>query len=311
MARQKEWTPVVRFGLRGKRFDGSVTIGDLAELENFQLLIRETAASVWRREHPQRLRLPKGFERATELRFSQIEKGSSIVPLEAQVHVPAQQALFGEIVEGDEIFAAVRTAIELTWMGVGAGARGERVPDRVPREHLPKLGNLGSTLGSNEQIEVTPIDPQGRRHFDTAVLDSAARQEIERQVPGRYEDAIVVQGHITAADVTSHRFRIHLDDGRELAAAFSPAQERTVTGALRDHDSIAVEITGQALYEADGRPHRVIGVENMKTLTGEASLEGQGGLWASLAAFGKERAVGGLPRDLATNLDAYLYDPDK
>jgi hypothetical protein len=303
-----DWKPVVRFALRGARFDGSLTIGDLPELEAFQHLISEIAAAIWRRDHPQRVRLPKGFEVATQLRFATIEKGSSVVPLEAQAVFPPQAPLFDA--EGGQAFGAVTAAVDLTWRGIASAHRGERLPHDLPRDAIPRLAALGGTHAADERLEVTPIDGVERVTKPPAILDAATRTAIEREVPGRYEDAIVVEGRVTAADVTYRRFRVHTHNGRELAADFSAEQESIVTTALRDHDAIGLSIEGRALYNSEGNALRVTRVDVLRTLTGEDSVTPLGGVWASLAAFGRNDAVSGLPQDLASNIDRYLYETD-
>jgi hypothetical protein len=144
-----------------------------------------------------------------------------------------------------------------------------------------------------------------------AVLDAPARSFIERELPGHYEDAILVEGRITAADVTYRRFRVHTADGREIAADFSADQERTVTTALRDHDAIAVLVEGRALFDSAGNPLRIMKADSLRMLAGEEVSEVAHPIWARLAEFGRHNAVSGLPPDLASNIDRYLYNVDE
>jgi hypothetical protein len=305
-----DWRPVVRFGLRGGRFDGTLTISDLAELETYQELITETAAALWRRANVNRQRLPKGFELGTQLRFSHVEVGSSVVPLEARVRLPAQSALFDEDDDRDAVFKVVTGAVEVIWRSVAAASRRERLPEDLPREVLPRLGTLGATLGPADSVEMLPVALRPPATREVAILDRTARDAIASQAVGRYVDSIRVDGRVTAADVTRGRFTVHLDDGREIPAPFSNEQERTVTTALRDHDSIVVAVVGRALFEADGRPNRVLEVESVHVSSSEESSEDTRRLWSALASFGRERSVEGLPSDLGSNLDRYLYDRD-
>jgi hypothetical protein len=301
-----EWRQVVTLALRGPRFDGSLRIGDLAELEAFQALVTELGAALWRQGHPTRIRLPKGFELATQLRFNRVETSSSAVPLEVRATRAIQGTLFDSEEERDSIYASVLAAIDLAGRSVLAANRGERLPAELPRESIKRLGSLGSTLGAQETLVIRP------ERWDSAAeapeISGIVRDRIAAQVPGRYEDAIGTQGHVMAADVANGRFVLHDQKGRELPGTFTAEQERRITTALRDHDSVTVEIEGRAIYEATGEPFRVVSVSEIRTLgADEANPDTAAALWATLAAFGRTRSVDGLPADASEHLDEYLY----
>ncbi|MBF6604362.1 MAG: hypothetical protein IVW53_02095 [Chloroflexi bacterium] len=307
--RDNSWRRVVTLALRGSRFDGSLRISDLEELEAFQALLTELAGSLWRKGNPTRIRLPKGFETATQLRFDHVDVGSSAVPLEARTTQAMQGALFDSEEDRDAIYASVIAAVDLASRSVIAASRGERLPDDLPATSIRRLGSLGTTLGSAEELSIRP-----ERWDDTAgvpVVSGEVRDRIAALVPGRYEDEINVTGHVMAADVANGRFVLHDHDGRELPGTFNSAQERQITTALRDHDSLTVEIAGRAIYEASGQPFRVALVTRIRTVgIDEPGPEDSRTLWAALADLGRTKSIEGLPADASELLDDYLYgDP--
>ncbi len=140
------------------------------------------------------------------------------------------------------------------------------------------------------------------------VVSAEVRDNIAAQVPGRYQDAIRLRGHITAADVANGRFAIHDERARSIPGVFTREQERTVTTALRDHDSVVVEIDGEAIYEPDGSPYRIISVTAIRDVVANGgNVEETRELWLRLAALGRTGATTGIPPDASENLDHYLY----
>jgi hypothetical protein len=303
---QTDWRRVVTLALRGTRFDGSLKISDLAELETFQALVSELAADIWRRKNTDRIRLPKGFEAATQLRFDHIEEGSSAVPLEARTVQAMQASLFDSDEDRDAVYASVIAAIDLASRGVVAANRGERLPDELPRDAIKRLGWLGSTLGTDETIVIRP--ERWQPTSDLPVVSASVRDHIAAQVPGRYEDDIRVRGHVMAADVTNGRFVLHDQDARQVPGTFTSEQERRVTTALRDHDAVTVEIEGRAIYEASGVPYRIVSVSRIHTVgLDDADGEASRSLWTALADFGRHKSIEGLPADASERIDDFLY----
>lgn len=74
----------------GKRLEGhAIDVDCTQELVAYRTIILECAKELWRRKHPDRLRLPSGFEDGFRLQFDRGEEGSAVVPLQ-RVRDPVQ-----------------------------------------------------------------------------------------------------------------------------------------------------------------------------------------------------------------------------
>jgi hypothetical protein len=111
----------------------------VADAETAKLL-QETAKEIWRRQNPERVRLPKNFDADINLKFYGLEKGSTVVPLMREQHL-RQLPFFDH--ELDQ-------AAQLLEKTIQAAGRQESVPARLPRTIIPLFGELGKTLREDE-----------------------------------------------------------------------------------------------------------------------------------------------------------------
>jgi hypothetical protein len=73
----------------GPRFeDHGLELDVLSELIAYKRLLLETAKELWRRKHPDRERLPRGYEEQWEVKFYGLQEGSTAVPLMRTVDQP-------------------------------------------------------------------------------------------------------------------------------------------------------------------------------------------------------------------------------
>ncbi len=78
---------------KGGRFDDhGLDIDVLPDLIAYKTILVETAKELWRRKHLTRQRLPKNFEDSLSLKFYELRKGSTAVPLMRSI--PASKLLF-------------------------------------------------------------------------------------------------------------------------------------------------------------------------------------------------------------------------
>lgn len=82
----------------GKRFEGhALDIECTQELIAYRTLVLECAKELWRRNNPDRVRLPKRFEDGFRLEFDRIDPGSATIPLRR-----VRDVLQGELDLGDD-----------------------------------------------------------------------------------------------------------------------------------------------------------------------------------------------------------------
>src|SRR6266851_2218445 len=96
---------------KGPRFeDHGVDLDVLPDLLSYKDLLVETAKELWRRHHPDRLRLPKKFEDSLALKFYEVRPGSAAVPLLREIDWDGQEPLSGTLT--DELDQAVTLTAE-------------------------------------------------------------------------------------------------------------------------------------------------------------------------------------------------------
>lgn len=289
-----QWRTVVRIALRGGNDpdDHHVLLSDLGELETYQRLITEAARALFLQEHPQRQRVLKGFEGQLQLGFRNVEEGSAVLPLEVREQA---QPLFPEV----QVESYVDRAVTATSRVYRRAASGQRA-DGLPASVLTLMEQFGSSLPDDRFLEIRPVMASN----EVAVVDAATRAAVGALVPGRLEDETRVEGTVTRADVSAKRFRLTVGR-RGIEAPFSPEDKNRVIDALRDSDERRVIVRGRALLEPGGIPVRFLTVEEIAFVDDRAGGIAEG--WASLIGFGRNRAVHGLPADLASSVDDYLY----
>lgn len=293
-----QWREVVSIRLHGATdSDSHLLVSELPELVQYQKIIAEAARALFLHEHPERQRVLRGFGDRLQMGFSAIRSGSTVIPLEVFDMPPP---VFGDIAVENYVDRAV-AATTRTYRNA---AEGKKPVDRLPASVLHLMEDFGSSLPEGHWVEIVPaLAPH-----NSAEVTRPIREAVAALLPGRIEDEATVEGEVTRADVVARRFVIRLPTGRAMEAPFDADDERRVTEALRDHDERRVRVRGKALVESTGLAVRFVSVDGIQFVD-EVREDVVGRSWARLRQLGRE-GVTGLPPDLATHLDDYLY-PEK
>ncbi len=294
------WREVTELSFSGPRFvEHAIEIDVVRELWTFQAMVSELATELWRAQHPNRERVPKGFERSTRLRFRTIRAGSTVIPIEAPT--AEENPLFG-----DGVAPVVEHALAIIWASIRSQQDGRDLPADLPRSTtLPTLAQWGSTLEPDEAISVgEPGDTDERlnepRRAATLSLDTRAR--LATYVESYYEDTLTVYGHIRAVDRDRNTATLRLPNATRLRIGYLPRLEEAFARALQASRSVAV--TGLARVSSeDGFLQRMASVT-------EIAVVPDGGTTAPLDWLEREALAidwSSVPTDLARNLDAHLY----
>ncbi len=300
-----QWKEVVRLAFRGQRFeDHALDLTALGELSQFQKMVAETAKALWRAAHPDRERLPKGFQERTRLCLRKIEEGSAVAPLEVFVEEPEQMAFIEpEPVEADEAIALAHRVFE-------ALERDQPLPENFPKSLVPEYELWGQGLAEDETIEL--ILP-GKKAARLTPL-SRSRLAGFGEVP--HEDQVDVTGEVLEADVRQGRFHVWLDEKTGVAVRFSPEQENDVTEALRQHRTLRLRVRGRGDFSPQGKLLCVNEVEELRLQPRgdrpyDATAPAIEDVLHDLARQVPQEDWGNLPPDLTDNLDHYLYGTPK
>jgi len=298
--------PLVTHTFRGKRFeDHGLDLDVLPDLYAYKELLVATAKELWKRRHQERQRLPKNFEDSLCLKFSELQPGSTAVPIYREVEGDGQGELWRPE-EPDELDQAV----ELVAQAVQAADADGPLPDQLPKNVIPLFEAYGKTLRDDECFEQRPQAGQTSAKY--------TRQSRERLLqfcaPG-YTDSVDLVGEVRLVDLAG-KFELRLDDGTRVPARFSPEQEGLVTEALREHASRRLRVAGIAEYHPDGRIKALASVAQLSIqAAGELPYDATARpIWEIIAEIGAsvpDEDWAKVPSDLAINLDHYLYGAPK
>lgn len=239
--------PFVTLIFRGKRFDGAtMPLEALPELSAYRELVIAVAKALHQAEHPERQRLPKGFEAGFRLVLERVDPGSA-VPIIARVSEPPAMALLFPDAAGPDYFVRARDLVE---QAIAAGAKSASLPVELTKEALVRFNSFGRTLTNEESIVVAK---PGTR--DGAVYDRTVRRRLVLQAQPTYEDAVDLVGEVRAADKDAEGFVLATADGRKHSVRVPP---HFLPLAVRSLDQAAlVRVRGTGLYDAEGDLMRV------------------------------------------------------
>lgn len=171
----------------GARFD-QVTLPLVVarDLAAYEELVVELAKHLYRRKHPDRIKVPRGFAREFSLHLdTTIQSGSAI---------PSLVAVFTSSMLFSQLPAEFHEAKELI-NEVIATPQGEALPDNFPSSFYSYFNRIGRSLGEGEFIEWRPESSQNK-----AILDQAKRIQLVRSHRNTYEATIDEIGHVVTLD---------------------------------------------------------------------------------------------------------------
>lgn len=297
---------LVTHTFKGKRFeDHGLDLDVLPDLYAYKQLLVETAKALWRRNHPDRERLPKNFEDALALKFFTIKPGSAAVPIMRE-YESDEQADFWKKQPADEL----DTAVELVNAAIAAASNDQPLPEDLPKNVIPLFGDYGKGLQEDESVEL-----QSERSRTVASYTRVTQRELLARVIAVYTDVVDYTGEVRAVDLGG-TFTLKLDNGSKIPGRFSADQEAVVTEALREHSSRRLRVNGVAEFLPAGE---VKGIIKVKELTiqpaGEPAFDaGARPVWEVVAELGSKLPANEwdkVPADAARNLEHYLYGAPK
>lgn len=285
----------------GPRFDDhGLDLDVLPELTAYKALLVETAKSLWRAQHPDRERLPKGFEANFSIKFYGLTEGSTGVPLKRVI--PEDGGNFSLL--DDELDQAA----DLLESTIERAVAGQPLPTELPKNVIPLFDEFGRTLQLGEAIGIRSV----RRNVEVRYTQEV-KARLARVAEGDYEDSVDIAGEIRAADVDGSSFALRENDGNKVRGFFAPEQEMLFTEALRDHAERRLRVIGVGEFSgATGRLKVIRKVTDLRPVNVEgakydASVPPIWETLSSIAAQVPNEAWDKLPRDGARNFRRYLY----
>ena len=290
----------VRLHMDGGRFKRrTMPVDALPELTAYSQLVVEVAKAIFRKTHPQRQRVPRGFAESLALQLTQFEEGS-VVPVLERRPVSDQVALL------DNEFERARTAIN----GAVEATSIQALPPDFPQDLLPLFNRLGRSLRDDEYFLIQP--PVG----EEVRYDRSVRRRLVQMGGRRYTAPATVVGKVSALDSGTRTFSLRsAADDITVDGQYEPGSWDVLHTAHSDpwQDGNLVRVSGEAEFNEVDHPVRFL-EEIDAVAVGSAAwaeqrldeLESLEAGWYGVEGGGQPLAseVANRVRDLITELDA-------
>jgi hypothetical protein len=287
----------------GARFDDhGLDLDVLPEIQNFKSLISEIAKDLWKRRNPERERLPVSFEDRFCVKLFSIKGGSATAPLERIYSVP-DDALIVE--PPDDEFDE---AVDLIADSIKAVQNDRRLPAGLSRRVIPMFAQLGACLRLDESISFI-----SGRSIKSATFTRDTKVLFENRIVADFQDDITVQGELRAANLDSRTFILRLKEESKVLGRFSEEQESLITEALKNHNSVHLEVRGVGVFAGTtGELLRIEDVKEFRFLSSASDTLAtvRRPIWEIAEEIGSsipDEEWDKLPADASINLDHYLY----
>ena len=286
----------------GERFAGhALDVDCVQELIAYRNIILECAKELWKRKHPDRVRLPKGFEDEFRLQFDRIDPGSAIVPLKRVVPVDQAALDWGNLDEFDE-------AAELVDAAISAANDDKLLPETLPANVVLLFKEFGKTLRDGEVVFT-----HARHSAAEASYSAKARKRLSEWVGPAYEDVVDVAGEVSMANVKGSFALTLQETGSIVNGRFSAEQEERVLEALRNHRTARLRVTGVGEFGTSDRIlKRFVRIDDVQPAgtSDVAFVENVPPIWEQLTALGESAPKGAwdnVPTDLSIRIDDLIY----
>jgi hypothetical protein len=232
----------------GNRFNEHTLPVDVArDLAAYETLVVELAKHLYLKDHPERQRVPKGFNSNFHLHLEKVDDGSAM-PLLSVVVAGVLELSGG----GNTYFERARDLIT-ECVAAPAG----QLPPAFPRELLSHFNQVGRSLRADETLELP------RSGTTPARLTPERRKSLVLAADSVYEREVELSGAIEEADWAKSTFRLRLSDGNPCVVPMPETfhhRAREFGGRPRHQ----VTVKGIATYDSWDRLQKVISVESLE-----------------------------------------------
>ena len=232
----------------GARFDEHTLPLDVAsDLRAYEELVVELAKRLYLQEHPNRQRVPKGFDADFHLHLDKLDPGSSR-PLLSLV---AAGTLLLPGADGG-YFERSRDLINECI----AAPQGQ-LPEEFPRDLLRYFNRLGRSLKADEKVDFS--SEAGK----TAVLTPDRRKHLVLAADREYEREIELSGFVEEADWQKSTFRLRQIDGSKVNVPMPEsfhAKMREVGG----HKRYLITVNGIGAFDEWDKLRRVLSADSIE-----------------------------------------------
>lgn len=243
--------------LVGARFDEhSIPLEVLKDLAALEELIVEVAKWHYRKDNPDRQRIPRGFTDQVSLKIAAIG-GGSVIPEIVLSIADASTTLFP--FDHRECFEKARQSVIYA---VDAADKGEPIQGRLTDSQLAYFDRIGRSLRDDECIELNYQDAG-----QPARLNKASRRSLTMAASSiqQFTEEISLRGAICEADQRKSRFELELIDKTVIRSPIQAEHLEQILDAFQGYQSgVRVAIEGIGRYDRRGK---LTGLESVEEIT--------------------------------------------
>lgn len=234
----------------GARFDEHTLPVDVArDLAAYERLIVELAKHLYLLEHPERQRVPKGFEAGFRLDIERIDAGSA-KPMLALVMAGALALQGGE----RDYFERARDLVaECIAAPVAA------LPEAFPKALLGYFNQFGRSLRADEALEL-PVHGGG----GPARLTQEKRKQLVLAADQVYEREILLNGYIEEVDFAKSSFRLKPADNSPAVVIPMPDSFHNLARTYGGRQRHQISVVGVGTYDSYERLEKVVSVDSLE-----------------------------------------------
>ena len=237
--------------LTGGRFDRTgFPVSGLAELERLEELISTVAKCLWKRDNPDRIRIPNNFMSQFDLRLVRVDKGS-VLPV---MQRGGSEALFTTT----DYFDASMSVIEDAFAEI---INNMRLPAGFPEEAASVMARFGSSFSEDERAIF-------RASGNQPVVYSLG---VRKRFFGSVRQGLLVQtgahvGRISALDVDEQTFIFTGLDGKRVTGVYGDAQLWSDLRLVlkQQADNCWVRLQGSYRVRPDASVHSIADVQSIE-----------------------------------------------
>ncbi|NKR69755.1 hypothetical protein GS536_17195 [Rhodococcus hoagii] len=233
--------------LSGARFNSEGMPADaLVEVAAFEDILRSLVRLYWRDRHPDRKRMPNGYDDEITLRLTAIGEGSAVPVLEHDATLRADD-LFGPY-EIKEDFARAIDALE-QFVNYGYSDKGQ-IPNDIRRLPSNKMKKFGQTIRKGEAIQVAATVPDSWDSVTRFTPD--ARRNALVTLVGNFTQRVTVEGQVIDFRVSSGSLVVR--DREHKADILVPYLESGVRASIDSAKQLFECVAeGVGEFNADGK----------------------------------------------------------
>jgi hypothetical protein len=251
--------PFAKLRFVGARFeDHGMPLETLPELVAYRNLIVAVAKELYRRENPDKRRLPKHFEDRIRLELRNVEGGSAAPIVERRV---TRQAEIAEVAETRTPDEADR-ARDLVERAIEAVSTGQELPAGFPVDALAFFAPFGHSLREDEQIFISAPRPNANE----VPYNKEIRNNLLLRAGETYSDDFALLAEVMSIEIQTGGWEVRLPDGQRLRPTLPLGHEEISAVAEQAPGTVFVGLRGQGTYNRNRKIEKIDALEEVTML---------------------------------------------